>query len=413
MLPSDHDREQAARRIQRAWRAKHDTNAFLTTSVRLNDFKLHASLTAARESAAVGDNSPKARWQRAIRFTSRLQDANPMLTDNGVQDDSAPQKILETQHWLELVDGKHRYGSNLKWYHKVWREADTTENFFQWLDHGEGKSLSLEDCSREQLESEKIVYLSTEQRLNYLVEIDSIGRFRWARNHELVDTTPGRWKDSGNGQGIVPDTGSIRGALFRGESLGSTDSAAREAAATHYAGARGRYKLTREFRKRFTLHGIVNRLLRKTVKKNVWIYTSDKHFNIFVGIKQTGTFQHSSLLAGGVVTSAGLISVKMGVVHTLSPLSGHYRTSVDHFHKFTDVLGERGVDMSKARISKAEIALWGIEHIKKAQKSKQQMVDKGKQGLRDTLNKVATLDVSWKREVLEGREAKIPEQKDS
>lgn len=38
-----------------------------------------------------------------------------------------------------------------------------------------------------------------------------------------------------------------------------------------------------------------------------------------------GTFQHSSFLAGGLVTSAGLISVKEGVIHTLSPLSGHYR----------------------------------------------------------------------------------------
>lgn len=68
--------------------------------------------------------------------------------------------------------------------------------------------------------------------------------------------------------------------------------------------------------------------------------------NMFVGIKRTGTFQHSSLLSGGgacfifcpdllihhlnpVVTSAGLISVKDGVIHTLSPLSGHYRTSID------------------------------------------------------------------------------------
>lgn len=103
--------------------------------------------------------------------------------------------------------------------------------------------------------------------------------------------------------------------------------------------------------------------------------------NIFVGIKVTGTFQHSSLLSGGVVTSAGLISVKQGVVHTLSPLSGHYRTSIEarlrlgsltllliylfcvqHFRQFIDVLNERGVDMNKAKISKAEIALWGSEN---------------------------------------------------
>ncbi|KAJ7225599.1 hypothetical protein GGX14DRAFT_125874, partial [Mycena pura] len=121
-------------------------------------------------------------------------------------------------------------------------------------------------------------YLSTEQRLNYLVEIDPQGRLRWARNHELVDTTAGRWKDSESGQGIIPDGVSLRQALIRGESLLSTssrDSAALDTAATHYTSAqRGKYKWSRELRKRFTLHGIVDRLLRKTVKRNTWIYVS-------------------------------------------------------------------------------------------------------------------------------------------
>ncbi|KAJ6519734.1 hypothetical protein C8R45DRAFT_952525 [Mycena sanguinolenta] len=245
--------------------------------------------------------------------------------------------------------------------------------------------------------------------LNYLVEIDPEGRLRWARNHELVDTTAGRWKDSENGQGIIPDQVSLREALVRGSSAESTstrDSAALDNAATHYAGPqRGKHKLTREFRKRFTLRGIMDRLLRKTVKRNTWIYVS-----------------HSSLISGGVVTSAGLISVHQGVVHTLSPLSGHYRTSIDarllsdyletlrscsaqHFHRFIEVLKERKVDMTKARISKAEIALWGIEHIKRIQKSKRQIIADGKQTIGDTLQKVgdATGIISWKREVLEGR----------
>nr|GAT44123.1 predicted protein [Mycena chlorophos] len=404
----EHKRHDAALRIQRFWRAHHDDSpekAFITTDVRLNDFKLHASLTAARHSAAAGDNSPKARWRRAIVLASRLRDANPMLEQNGVQDESALQKILETQHWLELVDGKHRYGSNLKFYHKVWREEDTTENFFKWLDHGGGKSLSLDECSREQLESEKIIYLSTEQRLKYLIEIDSNGRLRWAKNHELVDTTPGRWKDSG-GEGIVPDETSFRDSLFRSESSTSADSSALDTAATHYAGPRGKTKLTREFRKRFTLRGVVDRLLRKTVRKNTWIYCSDKHFNIFIGIKHTGTFQHSSLLAGGVVTSAGLITVHMGVISTLSPLSGHYRTSIEHFHKFVEVLEERGVDMSKARISKAELALWGVEHIKKMQKTKRRLVEEGKEGLNKLVERVP-----WKQEILEGRPTQVQSRK--
>jgi hypothetical protein len=98
--------------------------------------------------------------------------------------------------------------------------------------------------------------------------------------------------------------------------------------------------------------------------------------NLFIGIKGTGSFQHSSFLGGGIVSAAGLISVRAGIVYTLSPLSGHYRTTIQvrnlsgmsdeadnrflqHFHRFLDVMAERGLDLHKAKISKAEAALWG------------------------------------------------------
>ncbi|KAF7320075.1 hypothetical protein MKEN_00791800 [Mycena kentingensis (nom. inval.)] len=432
--------DQAARTIQRAWR-RRGLGAFLTPSVRLNDVKLNAGLATARRTAELNDNSPRARWRRAIRYAARLNDANAALSEHGLQSDpeaDGPTKIMEVQHWLELVDGKHRYGSNLKvgvaflcsrivgpnaacsgitesggsrTLRRIsfigWIKAKV--NLYRWRNAAEKIWRERHILPRMNelfltgSEANSIRYFSTEQRLNYLVEIDATGRLCWARNHELVDTTPGHWKDT-NGEGIVPDTdGSIREALSR---RNSSDSRL-DTAATHYAGVRGKYKLTREFRKRFTLHGIVNRLLRKTVRKNTWIYCSDKHFNIFVGIKDTGRVQHSSLLGGGVVTSAGLITVKFGVIHTLSPLSGHYRTSVEHFHTFVDVLRSRGVDMSKAKISKAEIALWGIEHIKKAQKSKQHAVESGKETLAQVVSKVADAPVSWKRDILEGRKQDV------
>ena len=55
--------------------------------------------------------------------------------------------------------------------------------------------------------------------------------------------------------------------------------------------------------------------------------TADDHHRVLLYrmVLDTGTFQHSSFLGGGLVSSAGLISVKQGVIHTLSPLSGHYR----------------------------------------------------------------------------------------
>jgi len=173
--------------------------------------------------------------------------------------------------------------------------------------------------------------------------------------------------------------------------------------ATHYAGNRkGRFSWTRALRRVFTPTGIVERLLRKTVRKNTWIYASDKHFNIFIGIKETGAFQHSSFTAGGIVTSAGLITVKQGQIRTLSPLSGHYRTSIDHFHKFIEVLKERGVDISKVKISKAEAALWGVEHIAKAKKRQSKVVGAGKEKARSLL--LPTAKDSRRKETVEGKE---------
>ena len=47
------------------------------------------------------------------------------------------------------------------------------------LDRGGGKNLDLEELPRATLEKERILYLSAEQRLNYLVNVDKDGLLRW------------------------------------------------------------------------------------------------------------------------------------------------------------------------------------------------------------------------------------------
>lgn len=141
-------------------------------------------------------------------------------------------KMMEEAYWLEMVDRKHRYGSNLKYYHQAWQEADTRDNFFRWLDEGEGKKVSLDDCPRERLDSECVIYLSSEQRRNYIVDIED-GKLVWRRNGKPVDTRRNKHKDLGKGRGIV-DIGeeeqkelckeSERRALERGVSESSLDS---------------------------------------------------------------------------------------------------------------------------------------------------------------------------------------------
>ncbi|KAF8898834.1 hypothetical protein BD779DRAFT_1485747 [Infundibulicybe gibba] len=103
----------AATRIQRLWRQKHNTarNQYMSTELRWNDAVTHTKLAVGRKAAMDGQNSPRNRWKRAVFLVGRLRDGNEMLGQSGVQVE-AEDKHLETQHWLELIDGKHRYGSN-------------------------------------------------------------------------------------------------------------------------------------------------------------------------------------------------------------------------------------------------------------------------------------------------------------
>jgi hypothetical protein len=91
-------------------------------------------------------------------------------------------KMMDLQYFLEMVDLKHRYGSNLRTYHGEWKKADTNENFFYWLDYGEGRFLDCQGCPRERLDREQVRYLSKEERRDYLIKIDKDGLLCWAKN---------------------------------------------------------------------------------------------------------------------------------------------------------------------------------------------------------------------------------------
>jgi hypothetical protein len=117
--------------------------------------------------------------------------------------------------------------------------------------------------------------------LNYLVHIDDQGRLHWARNDELVDTSAGHWKDAGAERGIVPidaeDLPNVRQAVASGSSgsLSSGELSAEDRAATHYVGApKGSNKLSRTIHRNLTLKGLFDKLLRKTLRHNTWIYVA-------------------------------------------------------------------------------------------------------------------------------------------
>jgi hypothetical protein len=281
-------------------------------------------------------------------------------------------KMMDLQYFLEMVDTKHRYGSNLRAYHNEWKKLDTHENFFYWLDEGDGKNIELPTVSRQRLENEQVRYLSREERQCYLVNVDADGRLCWAKNGERI-TTSTNYKDSVNGvvpvsdtksptwsahatneKPVIPDTGS-------GTTRSSISSGLAEEDGEHYVNhdlvkAKGLAKL-----KHVSAAVILNQLLQKSASPNSWIFVADTSFRLYVGIKKSGAFQHSSFLHGARISAAGLIKITDGQLRRLSPLSGHYRPPTKNFRMFIQSLQDAQVDMSRVSISRSYAVLVGLE----------------------------------------------------
>ena len=276
-------------------------------------------------------------------------------------------------------------------YHQEWKKADTSENFFYWLDYGEGKELDLEDRPRKRLDTELVRYLSREERLQYLVKIDKHGRFCWVKNDEVIMTSPD-YKDSINGivpaddktpswrevtTGVAPEPSppNSDSESISGISTGSQEDS-NKYTNQELHDAKGLAKLNH-----VSVDTIRNNLLRKTTKKNTWIFVADTSFRLYIGIKQSGAFQHSSMLSGARVSAAGLIKIKRGQLRKLSPLSGHYAPPVRNFREFVKNLNNAGADMSRCNISRSYAVLIGLEAYQGATKR----VKSAEQGVKDVL----------------------------
>jgi hypothetical protein len=241
-------------------------------------------------------------------------------------------KVMDLQYFLEMVDLKHRYGSNLRTYHEQWKKEDTTENFFYWLDHGEGRYIDCQGCPRERLDREQVRYLSRGERLNYLVTVDHEGRLCWAKNGARIDTTE-KYKDSIHGivpesdpapafTPVVPEDDTATNNLS--DDTDSESSSHEEDDHEDHEDCPDKKRDVKKI-KHVSAATILDKLLRGSVKGNTWIFVADTNFRLYVGMKQSGAFQHSSFLHGSRISAAGSIVIKNGRLSRLSPLSGHYR----------------------------------------------------------------------------------------
>lgn len=109
------------------------------------------------------------------------------------------------------------------------------------------------------------------------MKVDEEGKLRWHKNGMYVDTTVGRWKDGGPDVGIVAkqnedEEQDPKRSVSPQRSIDSRD----EDAVMHYTGYKSTKKsrLARFYKRNFTLHGITDRILRKTLRRNTWMYVS-------------------------------------------------------------------------------------------------------------------------------------------
>ncbi|KAG0359139.1 hypothetical protein BGZ54_010095 [Gamsiella multidivaricata] len=249
-------------------------------------------------------NESKTRWawRRAEFLGSRLGKGSV-----GVSTEEA--LVLLTEHWLEMSDKKHRYGSNLKPYHEYWLEQETSQNFFYWLDKGEGKDVDLEERPRARLDEQRVQYLQAHERQQYAVHVVDGLLFYKISGHP-VHTLPTSVQagDDVDVSQVLPDSND------------HDDEA--------------------------------TRLEKKRIRnKSKFIYVTDPQGTLYVAQKVKGQFHHSSFLGGGTVCAAGGIIVNRGKLIKINPKSGHYRPGQRHFDRLLKNLKDQGVSLEDVRLS--------------------------------------------------------------
>ncbi|KAG0370852.1 hypothetical protein BGX24_001911 [Mortierella sp. AD032] len=251
---------------------------------------------------APNDGKTRWAWRRAEFLGSRLGKGS-----NGVSTEEA--LVLLTEHWLEMSDKKHRYGSNLKVYHEHWLGKDTSQNFFFWLDKGEGKEVDIEEKPRAQLEEQRVRYLQEHERSEYAVKVID-GLLYYKQSGLPVHTLPKSIKEG--------DEVDISQVLPDANEHDSEET----------------------------------RLEKKRIRnKAKFIYVTDPQGVLYIAQKVKGQFHHSSFLGGGTVCAAGGIIVNQGKLIKINPKSGHYRPGQRHFVRLLRFLEAMGISLDGVTVS--------------------------------------------------------------
>eukprot|EP00122_Pirum_gemmata_P021635 Pgem_evm1s20143 len=233
---------------------------------------------------------------------------------------------LYSDHWLEAIDVHHRCGSNLN-----------MENFFTWLDCGSGSKIELPECSREQLERDRVTYCNENDCKRFEVVIE-YGLLKYKQIEQFVHTQ-NVYVDSPLKNPTSPSK-SLTPIVKKTKSSVVDMSKNKEISITQLIQNSASYKKT-DCSYKTDSNG--NRM-----KKFIFVLSCD--YKLYVAQKTRGSFHHSSFLSGGAVLAAGRLTASNGKLLTIAPHSGHYRTGQEHFNRLLSHLGKEGLDMEGIKI---------------------------------------------------------------
>ncbi|XP_073110829.1 IQ domain-containing protein IQM4-like [Elaeis guineensis] len=90
-------------------------------------------------------------------------------------------------------------------------------------------------------------------------------------------------------------------------------------------------------------------VLVNSVEGSKWMFVLSPSRALYVGQKKKGSFQHSSFLAGGATTAAGILVVREGILKAVWPYCGYYCPTEENFKEFISFLQENNVDLADVK----------------------------------------------------------------
>lgn len=268
----------------------------------------------------------------------------------------AMSKQRDLSSWLEAFDSEHRAGKYLSLYHRRWIRLDSNQDFFTWLDAGDGKKLNLPQCSRLDLEFNALVYCDASARQQYeadMIRCNIDGAPRLVLKYKIggasVNSHP-LWADAGESRrDLMPCSPKSGGS----NTVGGCGGAMTEEAVDISEGRSGDGGASSGGEVASRLPEGEAETLKYVCQRNncghcnhdpqegdCYLFLIDHKETLYVNKHIPGRFHFSSFLCGRTGKLAGEITIDHnGVARSITPATGRFKPTMKNLKDFMERFG--------------------------------------------------------------------------